>query len=951
MKRILTLYFLSCLFLSQSLYAQISFNNRNDLLNKADFHSGVAMGVTDMNNDGKDDIIRMDEGYDLQIEYQNGTNETFTSQYIGEMSNFSKWSMCIGDIDNNGFSEILTGGISENYTMAKANADGTVYSTINLPGGDEIFVQGSNFVDINNDGLLDAFACHDDGESRIWGNDGNGNLVSRDNWIDMSVNGNSGEPASGNYGSIWTDFDNDGDIDLYLAKCRQGVTNTTDPRRINTLYVNDGNGGFTEKGAEYGLRIGWQSWTADFQDVNNDGWLDCFITNHDHEAQLMINDGTGHYTEATNTGINASGLPVQGVMRDFDNDGWIDILISGNKGQIFKNNGDLTFTEVTGIFNNNALESFALGDLNNDGFVDVYGGYASVFTNPTTVDDVVWINNGGSNNYLSVDLEGVISNRNAVGARITIYGDWGIQIREVRAGESYGILNSTIQYFGLGTATEVDSILINWPSGIDQKEYNLSINTTLQILEGGCIATAPTLTANGPTTFCTGESVILSAPAGFASYTWSNGATTNEIEVTTPGIYALTITDDNGCFGFAESITVVVDPELTPLIAITDAPFLCEGESIQLMQSGLPPNTNFMWSNGEMGSTLTVTQSGTYSLIAEGLCGNFSSNEIVVEVFDTPQAPTASDVVVAPGETATLEASGNDLAWYTLQTGGIPFAYGEQIEIPNITVATTVYVEDRNGIHGIKESVGMLGHKGSFYSSNDDNNNRLFFNALEDVRIDSVKVYTDDEFVRRIILLDEGDKEIAAVDVNIPEGESYIYLGIDVPAGNNYSLTTDGNINLQNASHFGPRLRRSDQGVNFPYDIANIISLTRSDFGTDWYYYFFDWKVSTPSYLCPGDRTTVNITLDDQSATTNIGDANKVTIFPNPSNGLFNINTTFEISDQAVLTITNLAGQEVLQQKINQKTNSLHLDQLPKGIYLLKLVHGNSIYANKLAIQ
>ena len=98
---------------------------------------------------------------------------------------------------------------------------------------------------------------------------------------------------------------------------------------------------------------------------------------------------------------------------------------------------------MTGVFDSNDMESFALGDLNNDGFVDVYGGYASIYTNPTNIDDVIWLNDGNSNNHLAVQLQGVISNRNAIGARIEIYGDWGIQVREVRSGESY-VVGDTI---------------------------------------------------------------------------------------------------------------------------------------------------------------------------------------------------------------------------------------------------------------------------------------------------------------------------------------------------------------------------------------------------------------------------------------------------------------------------------------------------------------------------
>lgn len=282
-------------FVAQLSQAQVSFTNRNDRLTESDFHSGVAIGIADMNGDNKDDIIRMNQGYELHIEYQNGPNEMFTTKSFGNMGGNSRWSMCIADIDNNGFNEFLVSGSYDDIRLSTANDSGTDFSLSMLPNGSSIFVQGSNFVDIDNDGFVDIFACHDDGESKVWGNDGTGNFVERDIWIDMSVDGSSGEVASGNYGSIWADIDSDGDVDLYIAKCRLGTTDLTDTRRLNTLWINDGNGNFNEEGEARGLRVGYQSWTSDFQDVNNDGHLDCFLTNHDYDSQLFINDGNGYF--------------------------------------------------------------------------------------------------------------------------------------------------------------------------------------------------------------------------------------------------------------------------------------------------------------------------------------------------------------------------------------------------------------------------------------------------------------------------------------------------------------------------------------------------------------------------------------------------------------------------------------------------------------------------------
>lgn len=948
MKKFYSFYPLFFLFIFQTLNAQISFTNRNDLLTNADFHSGVAIAVTDMNNDGLDDIIRMNQGYDVFIEYQ-VANQMFQTFHVGPISGGSQWAMCVADVDNNGYNEIFAGGSYDNVKVAMANADGTSYTTTYLPG-DGMFVQGSNFADINNDGFVDVFACHDDAESRIWGNDGNGNLLQQDAWINMATIPVSDN--SGNYGSIWTDFDNDGDIDLYIAKCRQGVTDMTDPRRINALFVNDGNGNYTEAAGQHGLKIGWQSWTADFQDVNNDGHLDAFITNHDHNAQLMINDGNGIFTEALNTGINVAGTPIQGVMRDFDNDGYVDVLVSGNSQQLFLNNGDTTFTEVSGLFDFNDMESFALGDLNGDGYVDIYGGYANIYTNPSNIDDVVWMNDGGTNNYLAVDLEGVISNRNAIGARIEIYGDWGIQIREVRSGESYGIMNSMIQYFGLGTATTIDSVTVRWPSGIVQTETNIVINSRLDITEGGCLAAAPQLNVVGETVFCTGENVIITAPAGYDTYSWSTGETTPSITVSTQGSFAVTVTDPAGCFAFSSSVTTIVDPVLNPEIIADGVLQFCEGESVVLLEMNVTEPATFTWSNGVIGNFVTITESGEYSVMVTGQCNDFQSNAITVETWDAADAPLAIGDTVMIGETAELTATGSALEWFDVPMGGTLVGTGSTFITPPLSSSTTYYVGDKNVIEGaLVGQVGMIDHSGSDYSGSQFANNRLIFDAFESFTLDSVKVYTDMPGERKMLLMDANDNELGSAIIDVPEGENMVFVGMEIPIGTDLYLTTDFETNQMTLGQNGPRLKRSSEDIAYPYVIDNVVSLNNSNFGPNWYYYFYDWKISRAAVACYGERTPVIALLDTDVATIDFGKTKDVKVFPNPSEGNISLEIQFDITEKMQLRVMDVTGKVVLENVIQDALTNLNLTDLAKGIYTIQVVHGKDVYNGKVVLQ
>jgi hypothetical protein len=277
-------YLLICssLLAGASLMAQVSFTNQGSMLGNYSDHSEVGV---DMNGDYLDDYVRVSQN-GIGIDYQN-SDQTFNSVWIPmSIQNIPDWSIAAGDLDKNGYNDLVLGNGSR-VSFLFANADGTAYTLQDFP--EYIFSQRSTMADIDNDGDLDVFVCHDVDLSHPYRNDGNGTMT-LDQTLIETIN------APGNYAAIWVDYDNDGDSDMYLTKCRGGAS-PGDPYRDNAMYTNDGTGVFTENAQDIGMRDNAQSWATVFEDFDNDGDFDAFIVNHDFQNRFMLNDGTGNFSD------------------------------------------------------------------------------------------------------------------------------------------------------------------------------------------------------------------------------------------------------------------------------------------------------------------------------------------------------------------------------------------------------------------------------------------------------------------------------------------------------------------------------------------------------------------------------------------------------------------------------------------------------------------------------
>jgi len=939
MRKNLTLGALAVLMAPALAVAQLSFTNATSQMSAST--SGGCMGVVDMNGDGLDDIAKLNNARTVVVDYQNA-NGTFTTVNYGNVSGSGQWGWAIADVDHNGHKDVVSGGSYDGTHYLRINSIGN--GTLSSLNNGDLFTQCVNIADINNDGHNDYWACHDDGAPRQWLNDQTG-LLSYADIIDYTTSPTS--DMSGNYGSVWTDFDNDGDLDLYIAKCRQGVNNPDDPRRWNRLFVNNGNNQYTDEAVEYGVQIRNQSWTADFGDIDNDGDLDLVITNHDSNIQLFENDGTGHYTEITaGSGVEYGGFMLQSKFVDFDNDGFLDILIAGGVEYYFKGNGDGTFDRILGLFpSNKAMHSFATGDLNNDGFVDVFANYGSNYITPDPNNpDRLWMNNTNDNHWFGVRLQGTESNRDAVGARVTITGPWGTQIREVRSGESYGMVTSFACLFGLGESTTIPTMTIRWPSGLEETFTNLAVDQYITVIENTCVSPVATITADGPFIVCgNGDALTLTANPGF-NYSWSNDATTQSIQVSQAGNYSVTIDDGQGCSAVT-SVFVAQAPDETPTVSVDGETTFCEGSTVQLTSSSA---SSYLWSNGATEQSIAVNSGGTYTVTIEGACGEWTSNVVTLTMLDGPTAPTADDVTIPVPGTADLAAAGSNIQWYTTPTGGAPAASGNTWTTPFVNNTTSFWVSSAS-VYGGGTFYGARTNNttnGQFHTNAD---NYQLFTASEPFTLRSVKVYANGAGNRTIALIDQGTgATLASGTYSIPNGESRVQLDYAVPAGGPYGLRVVGG---------NPQLWRDGLGSNqtYPYPLGTVGSVISSSVAgnnaTAYYYFFYDWEIEVPSTVCESAREEVVVNVGIVGLN-DLANSTGIAVWPNPATD--NLTVVLNgIEGRVSVDMLDLTGRVVMERagEAAAKRMDLNVQGLATGEYVVRVRHAAGVSMHRVVVR
>lgn len=439
---------------------------------------GGGVSFVDFDQDGLDDLT-FTSGPGEHLRFHKNTGAGFV-ELDPLVSNTSETKQVFWiDYDNDGLLDLYVTSVNENrlYKNIGNLEFQDVTETLGLPLTDQLTFT-SLWFDYDQDGWIDLFTTYrtvdEKGRVELYRNNKGSNFENQTTKAGLLGKGNSVLTMTS------FDYDNDGLTDLFLAQ---------DWEQGNQLLRNTGKGTFTDVSRQSNTNQKMNSMTATVADFNEDGWFDIYVSNTREGTILLKNNQDGTFTEvAEEMGIKIRSLTFGSIFFDADNDSDLDLhIVGGQVNYMFENVGKgLPYKRVNDewgfskdrFFNN----GFSVGDHNGDGYVDLVKN-SMTLTGTVSGVNTFWENQFSSNNYLSVDLKGVISNFNAIGAIVKVYLDNRVLKRRVASGESFCSQLSYTQFFGVGSTELIDKVVVEWPSGNITEVLDVEPNQRLKIIE------------------------------------------------------------------------------------------------------------------------------------------------------------------------------------------------------------------------------------------------------------------------------------------------------------------------------------------------------------------------------------------------------------------------------------------------------------------------------------
>ena len=427
----------------------------------------------DYNNDGWEDLFVVDKS-NLRANdmYKNATGALGSTTISGITSKEKTAASAWADIDNDGDLDVCIVNATGNASMIYINNGNETFSALPSSGIDvhPQYFHGAAFADFDNDGFVDLILTNffKTRFHHLYKNNGNNTFSKVENTPVNQVSNRSTTP-------LLADYNNDGLVDIFIPN---------GDNQPNSLFKNIGNFQFERITTGSIVTDTDNSVGGAWGDYNGDGFMDLFVTNSSNQNNALYTNNTdGTFTKVTGSiTVSDRGHSHGANWIDIDNDADLDLFVTNDNGPnfLYINNGTGSFTRVTDeeIATDLGLNyGQAWADYNKDGFLDVMLSFHS------DQKDRLYCNKQNDNTWTNIRLEGTVSNANGIGAQVRVKTDGVWQLREVNPISGFASQNSLRSHFGLGTATVIDSIEVQWPSGIIQYVTNQASNEFITIVE------------------------------------------------------------------------------------------------------------------------------------------------------------------------------------------------------------------------------------------------------------------------------------------------------------------------------------------------------------------------------------------------------------------------------------------------------------------------------------
>ena len=598
---------------------------------------GAGVSFFDYNNDGWDDLTIGTRSNGTYL-YRN-TNGNFSLDQILPNTQEVKsvvWADFNGDHLPDLFVASYTGQ-SQLWQQSECCFTDVAIEA-GIPSHPDALTYGAAWADYDRDGDLDLYICNYNQGF------GPGNWLMRNNgngtFSEVAVLAGVDNGVVWSFMPAWADFDHDGWPDLYIIN---------DKTAANTLYRNNGNGTFTDVTAGSGTGIIIDAMSNSIIDFDNDGDLDIYVTNDYGGNRLLRNDSDFIFTDVTAAyGAAVTQFCWGALWIDFDNDKDHDLFVCttdniSNTNPLYRMVIGQPLTIGNPLFttpNNLSAFSAAKGDFNRNGYPDIIQG------NQGPHNVTLWSNQGNANNaYVRVSLEPTVSNPTAVGTWVSVCSGGTCRWQYTHAGHGFLGQDSQHLLFGLHQDNLIDSVSVEWPSGFTDHYYNLAPSNGYIFTEG---ETYPlTINASNDAVLCDSSNVTLNV-SEHPAYLWSTGSTESSISVDTTGLFGLTVTTP---WGFTATASIEVLAATAPEYEINVNHISCtnaEDGSAQINAIS-DPLASIIWDTDETSFEISNLNPAIYSftLTTSQGCAYHDQIEIteppIIAMNFASTAPTCHD--------------------------------------------------------------------------------------------------------------------------------------------------------------------------------------------------------------------------------------------------------------------------------------------------------------------